>query len=427
VVSDYTPERIAEICGIPAEEIVQAARMFAAAKNAMLFYSMGITQHTCGVDNVRTCANLVMLTGNIGRPGTGVNPLRGQNNVQGACDMGALPNVYSGYQSVTSEEARAKFAEAWGVEALPEQPGLTVTDAINAAAEGTLKGLFIMGENPMMSDPDQNHAREALEKLEFLAVQDIFPTPTTKLADVVLPATSYAEKDGTFTSTERRVQRVRQAIAPVGESRADWEILCDLAARAGYEGMRYAHPGEIMDEVARVTPSYGGISFPRLEQGGLQWPCPDAEHPGTRVMHVGKFTRGLGHFSPATDRPPAETPDAEYPLVLSTGRNYFQFHTGTMTRRTRLLEREERFPYVEVNTADAQRLGIRDRSWVLVRTRRGEVRAQARVTPDIREGVLFMPFHYEEGAANLLTNNALDPEAKIPEYKACAAAIRPAP
>jgi formate dehydrogenase major subunit/formate dehydrogenase alpha subunit len=276
VVSDYTPERVAEICGIPAEEIVQAARRFAAAKNAMLFYSMGITQHTCGVDNVRTCANLVMLTGNIGRPGTGVNPLRGQNNVQGACDMGALPNVYSGYQSVTNEETRRKFAEAWGVATLPEQPGLTVTDAINAAAEGTLKGLFIMGENPMMSDPDQNHAREALEKLEFLAVQDIFPTPTTALADVVLPATSYAEKDGTFTSTERRVQRVRQATAPVGESRADWEILCDLAARAGYEGMRYAHPGEIMDEVARVTPTYGGISFSRLEQGGLQWPCPDA-------------------------------------------------------------------------------------------------------------------------------------------------------
>ena len=426
VVADYTPEWVAEICGITPEEVVQAARLFASAKNAMFFYSMGITQHTCGVDNVRSCANLVMLTGNIGRPGVGLHPLRGQNNVQGACDMGALPNVYSGYQSVTSEEVRRKFAQAWGVDDLPDQPGLTVTDAINAAAEGQLQGLFIMGENPMMSDPDQHHARQALEKLEFLAVQDIFPTPTTALADVVLPATTYAEKDGTFTSTERRVQRVRQAIPPVGESRADWEILCELSSRAGYEGMHYAHPGEVLDEVAQVTPSYGGLSFSRLEAGGLQWPCPNAEHPGTPILHVGKFTRGLGRFLPATYRPPAETPDADYPLVLSTGRNYWHFHTGTMTRRTRLLEREERFPYVEVNAQDAQRLGIRDRAWVLVRTRRGEVRARAHVTADIREGVLFMPFHYEEGAANVLTNNALDPEAKIPEYKVCAAAIRPA-
>ena len=424
-VAEYPPDRVARICGITEEEVVSAARMFAEAKRAMVFYSMGVTQHTHGVDNVRSYANLVMLTGNVGRPGTGLNPLRGQNNVQGACDMGALPDVFSGYQKVANEETRRKFEQAWGVERLPGGPGLTVTTAINAAAEGELKGLFVMGENPMMSDPDQNHVREALERLEFLVVQDIFSTPTTKLADVVLPAASYAEKDGTFTSTERRVQRVRAAVAPVGNSRPDWEILGDLAARAGYDGMRYAHPGRVMDEIAQLTPSYGGISFPRLEQGGLQWPCPDAEHPGTPILHVGKFTRGLGLFTAVHYRPPAEIPDEEYPLVLSTGRHYFHFHTGTMTRRTRLLQREERFPYVEISREDAARLGLRDRAWVWVRTRRGEVKAQARVTEGIIEGVLFMPFHYEEGAANVLTNNALDPEAGIPEFKVCAADIRP--
>jgi len=427
VVADYPPEKAAEICGITPEEIVRAARMFAAAERAMIVYSMGITQHTHGVDNVKSCANLAMLTGNVGRPGTGVNPLRGQNNVQGACDMGALPNVYSGYQKVTDAEVRRKFQEAWGVEDLPAEVGLAVTTAINAAADGELKGLYIMGENPMMSDPDQNHVREGLEKLEFLVVQDIFHTPTSELADVILPAASYAEKDGTFTSTERRVQRVRKAIEPIGQSRADWEILCDVAERCGYEGMRYGSAGEIMDEIAAVTPIYGGVSFDRIDQVGLQWPCPDGEHPGTPVLHVGKFARGLGMFSPAEYRPSAELPDEEYPFVLSTGRCYFHFHTGTMTRRSRLLDREERFPYVEVSPADAKRLRIADRQWVLVSTRRGEVKAMARVTDVAKEGVLFMPFHFEEGPANRLTNNALDPVAKIPEYKVCAAKIRSAP
>jgi formate dehydrogenase alpha subunit len=427
VVADYPPEKAAEICGITPEEIVRAARMFAAAERAMIVYSMGITQHTHGVDNVKSCANLAMLTGNVGRPGTGVNPLRGQNNVQGACDMGALPNVYSGYQKVTDADVRRKFQQAWGVEDLPGEVGLTVTTAINAAADGELKGLYIMGENPMMSDPDQNHVREGLQKLEFLIVQDIFHTPTSELADVILPAASYAEKDGTFTSTERRVQRVRKAIEPIGQSRPDWEILCDVAERCGYERMRYGSAGEIMDEIAAVTPIYGGISFDRIDQVGLQWPCGDAEHPGTPVLHAGKFTRGLGMFSPAEYRPSAELPDEEYPFVLSTGRCYFHFHTGTMTRRSRLLDREERFPYVEVSPADAKRLRIADRQWVLVSTRRGEVKAMARVTDVAKEGVLFMPFHFEEGPANRLTNNALDPVAKIPEYKVCAAKVRSAP
>jgi formate dehydrogenase alpha subunit len=426
VVADYSPEKAAQICGITPEEIVQTARMFAAADKAMIVYSMGITQHTHGVDNVKTCANLAMLTGNIGRPGTGVNPLRGQNNVQGACDMGALPNVFSGYQAVTDATARAKFEKAWGVEDLPDKVGLTVTTAIDAAAEGGLKALYVMGENPMMSDPDQNHVRKALEQLDFLVVQDIFPTPTTEFADVVLPAASYAEKDGTFTSTERRVQRVRKAVEPVGESRSDWEILCDVAGRAGYDNMQYDSVGEILDEIATVTPIYGGMSFDRIDQVGLQWPCPTQEHAGTAVLHVGKFSRGLGAFSPAEYRPSTELPDEEYPFVLSTGRCYFHFHTGTMTRRSQLLHREERFPYVEISPRDARHLEIHDRTWIYVATRRGEVKAMARVTDVAHDGVLFMPFHFEEGPANLLTINALDPVAKIPEYKVCAAKIRSA-
>jgi formate dehydrogenase alpha subunit len=426
IVANYPPEKAAEICGIEPQEIIDVARMFASAEKAMIVYSMGITQHTHGVDNVKSCANLAMLTGNVGRPGTGVNPLRGQNNVQGACDVGALNNVYSGYQKVTDPAAREKFEKAWGVKDLPETPGLTVTTAINAAADGQLKGLYVMGENPMMSDPDQNHVRKALEKLDFIVVQDIFPTPTTEYADVILPATSYAEKDGTFTSTERRVQRVRKAIEPVGQSRPDWQILCDVALRAGYNGMQYDSPAQIMDEIAAVTPIYGGISFERIEDVGLQWPCPDKNHPDTPVLHVGKFSRGLGMFSPAEYRPSAELPDKDYPFVLSTGRCYFHWHTGTMTRRSQLLDREERFGYVEISPEDAKELKIRDRQWVYVATRRGQVKVMARVTDIANKGVLFMTFHFEEGPANLLTINALDPVAKIPEYKVCAAKIRSA-
>ena len=423
-VADYPPRRAAQICGITPEEIIDAARMFATAEKAMVVYSMGITQHTHGVDNVKSCANLVMLTGNIGRPGTGLSPLRGQNNVQGACDMGALPNVYSGYQKVTDGPIRRKFEDAWGVQDLPTEAGLASTTVTDMAARGEFGAAFIMGENPMMSHADQGHVRTALENLELLVVQDIVPTATSELAHVVLPAASYAEKDGTFTSTERRVQRVRKAIEPIGHSKADWEILCEIAARAGYRGMRYNSPAEILDEIARVTPIYGGISFDRIDEVGLQWPCPDRTHPGTPVLHVGTFSRGKGLFSPAQYQPPAELPDPEYPFVLSTGRCYFHFHTGTMTRRSRLLDREEPGPYVEIHPEDGKELGIRNRQWVYVRTRRGEVRTMARLTDTIRRGVLFMPFHFEEAPANRLTINALDPVAKIPEYKICAAQLR---
>lgn len=422
-VEEYTPDAVSRITGVEPKEIEEAARIFAEADKGMIVYSMGITQHTHGVDNVRCCANLAMLTGNVGRPGTGVNPLRGQNNVQGACDMGALPDVFSGYQKVTDAAVREKFERAWSVEGLPDTVGLTVTTAFGAALEERLRGLYIVGENPMLSDANQAHVRAALEKLDFLVVQDIFPTATTEFADVVLPAGCYAEKDGTFTSTERRVQRVRKAAEPVGESRADWEILCEIGKRAGASGLDYASPSEIMDEIATVTPTYGGITYDRIDGLGLQWPVPDVNHPGTPVLHEERFTRGNGLFSPAEYRPPAEVPDDEYPFVLSTGRCYFHFHTGTMTRRSRVLDREERFPYVEVNAADALELGIADRDDVCIVTRRGEVTAKARVTDEIISGVLFMTFHFEEAPVNALTNNALDPEAKIPEFKVCAARI----
>jgi formate dehydrogenase (coenzyme F420) alpha subunit len=423
-VAGWTPERAAAVTGLTAAEIIDAARLFAGGERAMIFYSMGITQHSHGVDNVRCCASLALLTGNVGRPGTGVNPLRGQNNVQGGCDMGALPDVYTGYRKADDPVVRETFARAWGVTGLPETPGLPLTRAMDAAAEGRLAGMFILGENPMLSDPDQAHAKRALERLDLLVVQDIFLTETAALADVVLPAACYAEKDGTFTTTERRVQRVRKAVEPPGEARADWEIICSLAEQAGYAGMRYADPGEVMAEIASLTPLYGGIGYDRLDPHGLQWPCPDRSHPGTPVLHVGRFTRGAGRFSPAAYRPPAEVPDDEFPFVLTTGRTYFHWHTGTMTRRTYLLDREERTAFVEIHPEDAASLGLRERDEVVVASRRGEVRARARVTEMVLPGVLFMPFHFAEGAANALTNNVLDPESHIPEYKVCAVRIR---
>jgi len=426
-VAGWTPQRAAAITGLEPAQIVEAALLFARAEKAMLVYSMGITQHSHGVDNVRAVANLALLTGNLGRPGTGVNPLRGQNNVQGGCDMGALPDVLTGYQKVADHAVREKFAAAWGVNNLPETPGLMATEAMNRAAAGGMKGFFILGENPLLSDPDQGHVRRALENLEFLVVQEIFLSETAQLADVVLPAACYAEKAGTFTSTERRVQRVRQAVAPPGEARSDWEILGELAQRAGYDGMRYSDPSEIMAEIAALTPSYAGIDYARIDQLGLCWPCPDKGHPGTPILHRERFTRGLGRFSPTGYLPPAELPDADYPLLLTTGRTYFHWHTGTMTRRSHLLDREERTAFVEVSPEDARQLGLLEGEEVQVASRRGEISARARITEMVPTGTIFLPFHFAEGAANALTHNVLDPEAGIPEFKVCGARIRKLP
>jgi formate dehydrogenase major subunit/formate dehydrogenase alpha subunit len=397
--------------------------MYAKAPAASIVYSMGITQHTTGTDNVLALANLAMLTGNVGRPGTGVNPLRGQNNVQGACDMGGLPDVFPGYQKVENDEVRAKFEAAWGV-TLSAQPGRTVVEMINAAAEGELKALYVMGENPMLSDPDIAHVEKALEKIDLLVVQDIFLSETAALADVVLPAAGFAEKDGTFTNTERRVQRVRKGVEPPGEARDDWAITADLSRRMGYK-MQYADAPAIMAEIAALTPSYGGITWERLEAGGLQWPCPTPDHPGTPILHKERFTRGLGKFHPVQYIPPKELPDQEYPFLLATGRILQHFHTGTMSRRSEVLDRLVSVGAIEIHPDDAARLGIADSQTVRVASRRGEIEIPARITDRVASGTVFLAFHYREAPANRLTISALDPVAKIPEFKVCAVRIAP--
>ncbi|MBN1161145.1 MAG: formate dehydrogenase subunit alpha [Dehalococcoidales bacterium] len=419
---DYPLKLVEEITGAPGEKVAEAARMYATIKPAAILYTLGITQHTHGTDNVMALANLAMLTGNIGKPGSGVNPLRGQNNVQGACDVGALPNVYPGYQSVADEKMQKKFEDAWGVK-LDPKPGKTLTDIIPAAHKGEIKAIYLMGENPSLSDPDGKHVREALNRLEFFVVQDIFLSETARFADVVLPACSFAEKEGTFTNTERRVQRVRKAIEPVGVSRPDWGITCEIARRMGAKGFDFKSPEAIMEEIARLTPSYGGINYTRLEKGGLQWPCPTQEHPGTAILHTGIFTRGKGKFIPLVYRPPAEMPDDEYPLVLTTHRSLFQFHTGTMTRKVKglnIFKSEER---VAMNPADAQSLDIADGEMVRVVSRRGDVTARALVTEKSPQGTVAMTFHFAESPTNELTNPAYDPVAKIPEFKISAVRV----
>jgi len=433
VLAKYTPEKAEEITGVPAKDIREAAHILAANRPGALLYAMGITQHTTGHQNVLACANLQMLLGNVGVPGGGVNPLRGQNNVQGACDMGCLPNVYTGYQVVTNEDIRAKFQNAWG-KTSPARVGLTVVEILNAAERGEIKGLFVLGENPGMTDPDLNHARRALESLEFLVVQEIFPSETTPYADVILPGVAFAEKEGTYTNTERRVQLVRKAIDPPGQARPDWQIIADLAKRiqarlgldpkaAPYASWDYASPKQIMEEIAALTPSYAGIRYERLEKGGLQWPCPSVDHPGTKILHRERFARGLGRLSPVEWLPPAEQPDAEYPLVLTTGRVLFHFHAGSMTRRSKGLNEIYPAGVVEINPLDARALGIDDGDMVKVSSRRGQVVAKAQVIDKPDQGVVFMTFHFAEAAANLLTIAALDPIAKIPEYKVCAVRV----
>ncbi len=419
----FTPDRVAAITGLQADEITTAARMLGTANRAMLLYAMGITQHSHGVDNVRAVSNLALMTGNLGKPGTGVNPLRGQNNVQGACDMGALPDVLTGYQKLAESAVRERFTAAWG-RPLPERPGLMATHAFDAALAGNARAFFILGENPLLSEANQAHVSKALSAIDFLVVVDIFPTETSAFADVVLPAACYAEKDGTFTSTERRVQRFRRALAPPGEARADWEVISALLERCGLPAS-YSSPAQIMDEIAAVTPSYAGISYQRLEENGLQWPCPDPSHPGTPILHQSSCTRGKGRFSPVDYRPPQELPDAAYPLLLNTGRTGMHWHTGTMTRRSHLLDREEHCPFIEVHPEDANRHAIRDRQQVCVASRRGSIEVMATVTDRVPPGQVFMPFHFVEGAANALTINALDPESGIPEFKVCAVRIAP--
>jgi formate dehydrogenase alpha subunit len=430
VTSDkYSPETTEKLTSIPAEELRKAAIMFATNKPGSLVYAMGITQHIQGVDNVKSCGNLQMILGNLGVYAGGVNPLRGQQNVQGACDVGALANLFSGYQPVIDPAVRAKMGKAWGVneEEMDDKVGLTIVEMIQAAGEGKIKALYIMGENPMLSDPDTNHVKECLEK-PFLVVQDIFMTPTAELADVVLPAASFAEKDGTFTSTQRTVSKIRKAIEPVGESMPDYWIIGQIAERLGYKALSYPSAKEILDEINSVTPSYAGITWERIDSKefpfGIAWPCPNTEHKGTQFLHKdGKFTRGKGKCHVCEYVPPAEEPDAEYPFRLTTGRVGPHWHTGTMTRRSITLEREVPSAYVEINPDDTMKLGIRKNQIVNVSSRRGTISLRAEISTIVPKGVVFIPFHFIEAPANKLTIQSLDPIAKIPDYKVCAVKI----
>jgi formate dehydrogenase alpha subunit len=422
--SRLSPVESARITGVELKMIQEAARLYAKTSSSSIIYSMGITQHSHGVDNIFALANLAMMAGQIGKPSSGINPLRGQNNVQGSCDMGALPNLLPGYQAVINAELRAKFEKAWGSN-LPEKPGLTVVEMMNAASEGKIRAMYIMGENPVVSDPDCSHVIESLKALDFLVVQDIFLTETATLAHVILPAASSLEKDGTFTNTERRVQRFRKTVESPGEAQADWKILCSLAERMGWNGQfGYADPSEIMAEAAVLAPSYGGISYERLEGDGLQWPCPNIDHPGTQFLHKGQFTRGKGKFNVIDYRPSMELPDHEYPFILTTGRVLCQYHTGTMTRKVRDLNILRGEELVEISPEDAKALGIENGEKVEVSSRRGALRVKAKITEKSPKGVVFMTFHFSETPTNVLTNPALDPVAKIPELKVCAVNIR---
>lgn len=418
-------DRVEEITGVSREDIAAAARAFAAADASAILYAMGITQHSHGTENVMSIANLALLTGNMGRPGTGVNPLRGQNNVQGACDMAVLPNVLPGYQSLEGD--RAGFERAYDTD-LPETPGLTMTEMIKAAEREDLRALYIVGENPLMSEADVNRTRRALESLDFLIVQDIFLNETAELADLVLPAASFAEKDGTFVNTERRVQRVRRALDAPGDARTDLDIICALARKLEAFGFDWEGPEEVMEEIASLVPSWAGINYERIEHEGLAWPCPDPEHSGTEILYREQFSRedGRARFSAVEYEPSRELPDGDYPLVLTTGRTLRHFHTGTMTRRVEGLERMQDAERVRIHPVDATRYGIADGAWMRVSSRRGEVEAEARVTREVPEGTIFMTFHFVEANANVLTNPELDPAAKIPEYKVCAVRVEPA-
>jgi formate dehydrogenase alpha subunit len=420
-IEKYTPEIVAPIAGVSVETIREAARLFAKAKTASIVYAMGITQHITGTKNVAALANLALSTGHIGREATGVNPLRGQNNVQGACDMGALPNVLPGYQSLKDEKANEKFSKVWG-EGFASEQGMSLGEMMDGAIKGSIKSLFILAENPMLSDPNLQHVKEALENLELLVVQDIFMSETAKLAHVVLPGASFIEKDGTFTNTERRVQRVRKAIEPVGCSKADWTILCELINALGHKA-DYTSSSEVMEEIRTLVPSYGGITYDRISKDGLQWPCPDVDHPGTKFLHQGKFVRGLGKFTVNEYEPSKQQPCEEYPFILTTGRIKHHYHTGTMTRRAWALDREFPHGYMEINSKDAEKLGLKQRSKIRVSSKNGDILTEINITDRIAAGVVFIPFHFGESAVNKLIGKQLDPVVQIPEYKVCAVKI----
>ena len=421
-VLEFSVEEASRICKVEIEDIKKAARIYAEADKAGIFYAMGITQQSDGTNHVKSIANLAMSCGNVGIESAGINPLRGQSNVQGACDVGGLPNVYTGYQKVTDKANKEKFEKAWNVTGLSLKNGLTVPKVIDGADSGDVKFLYIVGENPLVSDPDLNHIEKAFSKFDFIVVQDIFLTETAEKADVVLPATCFAEKNGTFTNTERRIQRVRKAVDAPGEAKTDWMIIDEIMRRMGYEN-NFKSENDIMDEIASVTPQYAGISYDRIDKQGIQWPCPNKNHPGTKFLHEGEFIIGKGVFTPVEYKKPAEETDSEYNLVLTTGRVLYHYHTRSMTKRVEGLENMVSSCYVEISPSMAKELKVENGELVSVSSRRGKIEVEVKITNMVSRNVVFIPFHFAEAAANKLTNAALDPITDIPEYKVCAVKI----
>lgn len=419
VVQKYPPERVSEITGIPVEQLYAAAELYANTEQAGIFYTLGITEHTTGTANVMNLANLAMVTGHLGLENAGVNPMRGQNNVQGACDMGALPNVFPGYKAISDPANVALFEKAWGAK-LNTQMGLRIPEMLDMAHYGKLKAMYVMGEDPVLTDPDANHVRKAIDNLKFLVVQDLFMTETAKYADVFLPAACYAEKDGTFTNTERRVQRVRRAAAAPGECRPDWEIICDIARLMGYN-MSYRNAEEIFEEIRSLTPSYAGITYERIDKVGLQWPCPTTDHPGTKFLHAGSFPRGKGLMQGIEYEAPAELTNDEYPVLLTTGR--MLYHYNIMTRHSNNLDTLRPHELAEINPLDAAKLDLAEGDQIRVTSRRGSIVARVTITDKLKPGVVFMTFHYKESPVNELTNSAFDPISKTAEYKVSAVKI----
>ncbi len=421
-VREYDLKTVEKITGVSGNAIVEAARLYSQAKNGMIVYGLGVTEHNSGTENSMAIANLALVCGQIGRPSTGIMALRGQNNVQGASDLGPLPATFPGYQSITSAEAREKFEKAWGVRMSPEI-GLKSVEMLERACEGKFKGIFILGEDPAQTDPNVHEVRKALDSLEFLVVQDIFHTETTKHAHVILPGASFAEKDGTFTNGERRVQRIRKAVEPLA-GRAEWQVICEIATRMGYP-MHYTHPSEIMDEIASLTPIYGGISYERLEKESLQWPCPTKDHPGTTTLYTDLFSRpgGLAKFMALDHKGSGEVPDSEYPYVLVTGRIREHYNNGSMTRRSPGIMELVPEELLEINAEDAVKLKIKNGDKVFVSSRRGKIRVKVRVTDRSQPGNVFLSFHFPEALSNLLTSEHKDPITGTPEYKACAVKI----
>lgn len=423
ILKDYVPEKVAEVCGIDVEELKKAARLYAGAKKAPIMYCLGVTEHSTGTEGVMSLSNLAMMTGKIGRSGCGINPIRGQNNVQGACDMGCQPVDFPGYQKVENEEVRNKFSKHWKVPLNPV-PGFTATQIPGAVADGKIKALYIFGEDPVRTDPDIGHIKKMLKSLDFLVVQELFMTKTAEFADVVLPGVSYAEKEGTFTNSERRVQRVRKAVTLKGDMRPDAEIFCDVMNLMGYPQPRLS-ASEIMEEIAELTPSYHGISHARLDAGeNLHWPCADEKDTGQPILHIGRFTRGLGYFYPAQYKPSAELPDEEYPFIMTTGRMLYHYNAGAMTQRTEGLNELCSTSYIEMHRADAKALGINNGDRVKVASRRGEIETVAVVGERVNYGQVFMTFHFEDGNVNYLTNPVTDSFARVPEFKVCAVRIQ---